>query len=115
MIPIHLSAARGALRQLPATRRRPTRHEITQRARLAREQPTPEERAHGDPEATDDIRHLQHNALVARSAEAVDEVRERIGEGGAHLLCQMRVDLRRPSTAVTEDLLNDPQVHPGFQ
>jgi hypothetical protein len=27
----------------------------------------------------------------------------------------MRVDLRRPGAAVPEDVLNDPQVHPGFQ
>ena len=42
-------------------------------------------------------------------------MRQRIGEGGADLLGQMRVDLRRPGAAVPEDLLNDPQGHPGFQ
>jgi len=114
VVAIHLPAARGALRALPSTRRGPTRHQIAQRARLAREQTRPEVRTHGGPVAADDLRHLQHGAL-ARSAEAVDEVRERIGEGGADLLGQMRVDLRRPGTTVAEDLLNDPQVHPGFQ
>ena len=65
--------------------------------------------------AADDVRHLQNGALAGRSAETVDEVRERIGERGAHLLGQVRVDLRRPGAAVPEDLLNDPQIHPGFQ
>ena len=114
MVPIHLPAARGALRQLAPAGRRPTRHEITQRARLAREQTTPEEGAHGGPGATDDVRHLPHGAL-ARSAEPIDEVRQRIQERGPDLLRQMRVDLRRAGAPMAERLLNDPEMDVRFQ
>lgn len=115
VIAIDLAAARRALRELAATGRRPTRHEIAQRARLAREQTTPELGAPGGPMAADDIRHLQHGVLVVRSAEAVDEMRQWIGEGRPDLLSQVRVDLSCPGTAVAQDLLNDPKVHAHFQ
>ena len=111
---IYLPAARGALRELAATGRRPTRHEIAQGARLAREEAPPEGRAQSGPVATDDVRDFEHEAL-GRSADPVDEVGERIGEGGADLLRQVGVDLRRTGAPVPEDLLNDPQVHAGFQ
>ena len=65
VIPIHLPATRGALRELPAARRRPTRREVAQCARLAREQTRPEIRAHGGPMAADDLRHLEHDSLCA--------------------------------------------------
>jgi hypothetical protein len=65
--------------------------------------------------AADDLRHGEHDALVVRSAEAVDEVRQRIGERGPNLMGQVGVNLRRAGAAVPEDFLNDPQVHAGFQ
>ena len=64
--------------------------------------------------AADDRRHLQHGAL-ARSAEAVDEVRQGIQERGPDLLCQMRVDLGGPGTPVAERLLDDPEMDIRFQ
>ncbi|HUE84579.1 MAG TPA: hypothetical protein VMO26_00730 [Vicinamibacterales bacterium] len=42
-------------------------------------------------------------------------MRERIGEGRAHLLREVRIDLRRARAAVPEDLLNDPEVDAGFK
>ena len=114
VIPIHLPAARRALRELAATGRRPTRHEVAQRARLTREQPTPEARAQGGPMAADDVRHLQHDALCTRS-EVVHQLVERIGQRGANLAREMRVDLRRPRTPMAERVLDDPQVDAGLQ
>jgi hypothetical protein len=85
VIPIHLSVAGGALRELAAAGRRPTGNEIAQGARLAGEQTTPQSGAPSTPVAADDVRHFEHDAS-SRSAEAVDEVRERIGESSSDLL-----------------------------
>ena len=62
----------------------------------------------------ENVRHLQHAGLWGRS-ETVHQLVERIGEGGLDLPRQMRVDLRGAAAAVTERLLNDPQVDAGFQ
>jgi hypothetical protein len=99
---------------LSATRRGPTRLEIAQRARRAREQTRPEVRAHGGPEAANDIRHFQHDDLCDRS-EVVHQLVQRVGEPGANLARQMGVDLDRPGTAVTQGVLDDPQIDAGFQ
>src|SRR5713101_8307710 len=114
VIPIHLPAARRALRELPATRCGPTRLEIAQRARLPREQTRPEVRADSGPEAADDIRHLQHDDL-SDGSEVVHQLVQRLGEPGANLARQMCVDLSRPGTAVAQGVLDDPQIDAGFQ
>jgi hypothetical protein len=114
VIPIHLSLAGGALRELAAAGRRPARDEIAQSARLTREQTTAQCRAQSGRVAADDVRHFEHGAS-SRSAEAVDEVRERISEGGANLLRQVRVDLGGAGTAMPERLLDDAQIHTRFK
>ena len=48
-------------------------------------------------------------------SEAVHQVVERIGQRGLHVPGQVCVNLGRAQAAVAEDLLNDPQIDPGFQ
>jgi len=40
---------------------------------------------------------------------------ERVGQGGPHLARQVRVNLGSTRAAVTEVVLDDPQVNPGFE
>jgi hypothetical protein len=114
MIPIDLSPARRALRELPAACRGATRDQIVQGARLTPEQTAADDCAQGGPVAADDVRQFEHDTS-ARSAEAANEVRERIGEGGSDLLRQVGVDLRGAGTAMPQRLLDDAQIHTGFE
>ena len=94
--------------------RRSTGFEIAQGPAVAGQDAIGETREIRRPVEADDLRHLQHDALWDRS-EVVHQLVQRVGQRGSNLAREMRVDLRRPRTAVAERVLDDPQVHASFQ
>ena len=63
---------------------------------------------------TDDVRHLEHDVLWDRS-EVVHQLVQGGSQGRSNFAREMRVDLRRPRTAMAERVLDDPEIHAGFQ
>ena len=61
----------------------------------------------------DNVSHLQHEDLG--SLQVLHQLVEGIGYRFMHFARQMRIDLRGGRVAVTQVLLNDPQVNAGFQ
>jgi len=61
----------------------------------------------------DDRRHLEHDDLWDGSA-VLHQLIQWVGQRGSNLAREMRVDLGRAQTPVTEDLLDDPETDPGF-
>ena len=114
MIDVDLLRAVIALRAMASEVRRAARVEIPHRPRLTGQQVIADLRAIGRTVEAENVRHLQHADLWGRS-ETVHQLVERIGESGLDLPRQMRVDLRGAGAAMTEGLLNDSQVHAGFQ
>lgn len=102
------------LRELTAEVCSPTHREIPQDSRLTGEQTVPDMGAIPRAVLADDLRHLQHDDLCDRS-EVVHQLVQRIGQRGANLAREMRVDLDRPRAAMAQGVLDDPQIDAGFQ
>ena len=89
--------------------RRSTGLEIAQGPAVAGQDAIGEARQIRRPVETDDLRHLEHDPLWDRS-EVVHQLVQRVGQRRSKFAREMRVDLRRPRTAMAERVLDDPQV-----
>ena len=111
---VHLPPAVIALMDVASQSRRPAGFEIAQGPAVAGQDAIGEARQIRRPVETDDLRHLEHDDLSDRS-EVVHQLVQRVGQRRSNFAREMCVDLRRPRTAMAERVLDDPQVHPGFQ
>lgn len=111
---IHLPAAVIALMHVASQGRRPTGFEVAQGPTMTGQDAIGEARQIRRPVETDDFRHLEHDALWDRS-EVLHQLVQRVGQRRSNFAREMRVDLRRPRTAMAERVLDDPQIDAGFQ
>jgi hypothetical protein len=99
---------------LTSQSRRPAGFEIAQGPAVAGQDAIGEARQIRRPVQTDDLRHFEHDDLWDHS-EVVHQLVQWVGQRRSNFTREMRVDLRRPRTAMAERVLDDPQVNAGFQ
>jgi hypothetical protein len=111
---IHLLAAVIALMHVASQGRRPTGFEVAQSPAVTGQNAIGEASEIRRPVKADALRHLQHDALWARS-EVLHQLVQRVGQRRADFAHEMGVDLGRPRAAMAQGILDDPQIDPGFQ
>jgi hypothetical protein len=111
---VHLRAAVIALMHVASQGGRPTGFEVAQSPVVTGQDAIGEARQIRRPVETDDFRHLEHDALWDR-LEVLHQLVQRVGQRRSNFAREMRVDLRRPRTAMAERVLDDPEIHAGFQ
>lgn len=112
VIGVHLSAAVAALMDMASKERRSTVRDIGQGPLVDSSQAMRRFFAKRFTVEADDVGHLQHETS---GSEVLHELIERIGQSRPNLRGQMRIDLRGARAAVSEILLNDPQIDSCLQ